>query len=203
MSKRCLLKIIIILVIILGNFTDLYSQKFCQIKDGYAYFEKNPKTNGIDFKVRIPQKWKVEDGSRPHIVAKIEKDDLSTFMIIISNGSTFISRNTAKQIYADGCIEQSIYEEFSSRYAYVNLIDAYDVYINSYPTRKSVFRCVKDIPFGSKTIQLECVDTVWTIFCEDNVIQFMAACPKKDYDEISFIFNDIAHSIVFFDYYDQ
>lgn len=196
--KRVVILLLALHTVFCGN-----AQDFCIIEDGYAYFHNHPKTNGIDFKVRIPKNWKIEEGNRPHIVAKITNDDLSTFLIIINKSSTFISRNMAKQIYTEGGIEQYLFEEYRTRFYYTELLDTTDVYIDSYPTRQSVFYNIKDVLYGSKTIKLECIDTVWTMFYEDSLIQFMTTCPKADYEKISFVFNEIAHSIVIFDHYDQ
>ena len=157
--KKVVILLLALHAVFCGN-----AQDFCVIEDGYAYFHNHPKTNGIDFKVRIPQKWKIEEGNRPHIVAKITNDDLSTFLIIINKSSTFISRNMAKQIYTEGGIEQSTFEEYRTRYYYTELLDTTDVYIDSYPTRQSVFYNIKDVLYGSQTIKLECIDTVWTMF---------------------------------------
>ena len=75
--KRVVILLLALHTVFCGN-----AQDFCIIEDGYAYFHNHPKTNGIDFKVRIPKNWKIEEGNRPHIVAKITNDDLSTFLII-------------------------------------------------------------------------------------------------------------------------
>lgn len=198
-----IVKKVVILLLALHTVFCGNAQDFCVIEDGYAYFHNHPKTNGIDFKVRIPQNWKIEEGNRPHIVAKITNDDLSTFLIIITDRSTFVSRNMAKEIYEEGCVEQWTIDEYRSRGTFVELIAANNVYIDSYPTRMSVFYTINDVTYGSRTVKFESIETIWTMFYEDNLIQFMTMCPKTDYEKISFVFNAIAHSFVIFDHYDQ
>ena len=125
------------------------AQNFCSIENGYAYFIDNKKAKGVNFKIRIPDGWNINEGNRPNVVARIE-NDFRVFMIMVKENYTFISRNQAKEIYAT--------EEFDESYLFdrdtdskiisseIGRIDSYPVKSQRLLTNNTYLNCKHQEP---------------------------------------------------------
>ena len=78
------LLIIILLLVLDTNSGVIYSQKYFTVEDGYAYFINHPKSKGVNFKIRIPEGWVVEEANREPVVGKLVFDN-NVFMILVED----------------------------------------------------------------------------------------------------------------------
>lgn len=189
--------------LIVCSITSSYAQSFCKIEKDYAVFCNYEKAQGVHFKIRIPRGWTIKEGNRPHIVAKLTPDNsLSSVVVFIDKGETFISRNQAIEIYDSGELERVLLEEFTFRQTPIEIVSAENVFIDSYPTRFIISTYTQRLP--GQLDSLDVLNLQWTIFYEDYVISLNAYIIDelgKDflqeyYDSIS-----IPYSLVLFDHY--
>ena len=88
--------VLIAFIILLGHIEKVHSQDFYLTKDGYAYFENNPKTLGVDFGIGIPEEWTIQDSELPGVIAEMYHNQDIKLIISIEAGETFISRKQAR-----------------------------------------------------------------------------------------------------------
>lgn len=191
--------LLIVLMILLGHNKDVYSQDFHQVKDGYAYFENNPRTLDVDFAIGVPEDWTIQDSELPGIIAEMSYNQEIELIIGIEAGGTFVSRKQARVAVDSGEIERKIIEEHEKQGFDTTLIDAKSEIIDSYPTRKLTFSMLRDDFIEDSVVKRPYIGELWFIFYEDVQISIMTFCPKQQYKKYSFIFYNLVKSFFFLD----
>lgn len=202
-------------LILIFLLTNIYcnAQDFCRVENGYAYFVDNKKAKGVDFKIRIPEHWTIKEGSRPNVVAIMQTEYMS-FMIMIKEYYTFLSRNQSKEVYKSGFFENALVEELWERGFTVQDLKKEECTIDSYPAEKITYTCLCSLP--NLESQTTIVHVEYFLFYEDYVIKMGGwvygkealeyICPEnvrceQIIESALANFNSIAHSLVFFDHY--
>lgn len=197
MGKICRIWVLIVLSVVLGKVTCVYSQAPCKIKDGYAYFEKNPKTLGVDFFIGIPDEWVIQKSELPNIVAEMCYGNDVQVIIGVEAGDTFVSRSQARIMVNSGEIERIFAKEHEMQGFGTVITNATSEIVDSYPGRRIIMSLQRDDFVDGRVVKNPYVGEIWTIFYEDVQISIMAFCSKQNYKKYSYIFYNIVKSMVF------
>ncbi len=189
--------VLIASIILLGHVEKVHSQDFYLTKDGYAYFENNPKTLGVDFGIGIPEEWTIQDSELPGVIAEMYYNQDVKLIISIEAGETFISRKQARAAIDSGEIERKITEEQEIQGFGTTLIDATSEIVDSYPARKLTFSMLRDDFIGDSVVKNPYIGELWFIFYEDVQICIMTFCPKHQYEKNSIFFRNLVKSFFF------
>ena len=106
-------KLLFLALFILASYITVCGQDSYYMDKDYAVFQRHPKAKGLDFKIKVPSGWILEEGTRPNVVCKLTQGT-SSFIIIIRQNVTFFSRNQGKKFMdSEGFAER--YLESSGR----------------------------------------------------------------------------------------
>lgn len=188
------LLIIILLLVLDTNSGIIYSQKYFTVEDGYAYFINHPKSKGVNFKIRIPEGWEVQEANREPVVGKLVLDN-NVFMILVEDLPTFISREESKEVYLSDQYENMILNEYSSRGHNPKILSSSINYLDGYPAEliKASFSMYH--PWEDKTRSY--IMRSWIIIYEDLVVMLQCMSPTKNEEYINIQSCNMVYSFVF------
>ena len=167
--------------------------------NNYAVFRGHPKAKGLDFKLLVPQGWKVEEGNRPNIVCKLTSGH-NYFMVIVRNNATFVSRNMAKAICESGELDDGAIEDLDDRFVEPKIISASNTVIDTYPSR--LVEMQYKIKYSWTDRLFDFRSYMWYVMYEDLMICILASGPQQDFARTSLRFHQIVQSLVFFEHYE-
>lgn len=177
-----------------------WGQESYNMDNNYAVFRGHPKAKGLDFKLMVPQGWKVEEGNRPNIVCKLTCGH-NYFMVIVRDNITFISRNMAKEICESGELDSGAIEEVNDRCVDSKILAASNTEVDTYPARLVETQFKIKYSWTDKLFDFK--SYMWYVMYEDLMICILASGPEQEFARTSLRFHQIVQSLVFFDHYER
>ena len=128
----------------------------------YTSIKGHPKSKGIDFKIRPPKDWLVQEGNGPNVVRKFTYKNYG-FTIVTKHMPTFMSRSKAKATLSDDSFIGELTGELcpSIKRKSEDLVT-----IASYPAVRASFLCPQEL----NGIKIDMFMVSWLIFLEDKVV---------------------------------
>lgn len=174
-----------------GQSTNELSTKCINTKD-------YPKSKDVSMRICPPENWEVLESNSPNIVIKFNYGT-NSYMVLIKDFVTFISKENAKEIFNDKEFKESIIEDIYKEYGDVKLINSKIVTIGFYPALEMTLK--GKIERVGITYDFFLIN--WVIFYEDRYITLMSfSGTQKDFDIFSPLYRMITNSISFPEYYE-
>lgn len=152
----------------------------------YVDLTNHPKSNGLEFKIKKPLGWELEEGDGPHIVKKFVDDD-KMFLVYVNEIGQFFSKKEIQELFEseiDSFLE-SIEQSFDFK------IISHDVYsIENHPFLY-VNGIIKQERMG---IEISGKTHLWYTFIEDQFVYFMGSNYSQEVDN-SYEFYSIMNSL--------
>ncbi len=159
----------------------------------YIELTNHPKSNGLEFKIRPPFGWKVEEGDRPHIVKKFTKAG-SSFVIYINEIGEFRSKKQVEQLLKSSSADPII-DELLSFFLEFKLIDHELVTIDNHP-----FLFIYGTGMFEKLGYKHNVNvSYWVSYIEDQNVYFMGMSDSNE--DLLNDFKSITNSIILLNQY--
>ena len=155
----------------------------------YISIKNLPKSKSINFKIKPPKDWLVEEGNGPNTVTKFTYKG-NTFSVMTKEGPTFFSRSEAREQLSD--LDGSYFDDIvqdSCGGLSGRMVSNSTVTIGSYPTVEVVYVCPKEIV----GVKLELFTVSWTIFFEDKLVSLMGmASNEVEFQELKKLYSLVA-----------
>jgi hypothetical protein len=152
----------------------------------YISIKNHPKSKDINFKIKPPKDWLVEEGNGPNVVKKFTHKN-KTFSILTKDGPTFATRSFYKELYSDDSTVRD-FAEGTLPCTPGKLIDFDLVTVGLHPAVKVEFACDKEM----MGIQVTYFAIAWNIFYEDKMVMLMG----MGFNEVEFVELKKLYSIV-------
>lgn len=191
-------KLILLSIFILVPYITVWCQDSFYMDNGFAVFKGHPKAKGLDFKVKVPNGWLLEEGTRPNVVCKLMRGQ-SSFMIIIRHNITFLSRNQGRE-FLDSEEFTEGYLESSERLIEQKIVSVSNTIVDTYPAKLFEMQYKMHIPMVNQMYDFQ--SYFWAVCYEDLLISIQATALKKDFQNLSYRFHDILQNIVFLEHYE-
>lgn len=177
--------------------TETNSGSFINIKGHH-------KSRGVDLKFKVPLNWIIEEGDRPHVVKKVmyETNGLSnTFLITITDNFMFVSRNEARELFANSETRDKLVIEFSNElFSNPKIHNHRLVSIDKYPVLEFTISGQKERAGINMSLKIRC----WYIFYEDKIIVFQAASyDNGNFEKMEPYYTKIINSVIFPEQYER
>ena len=166
----------------------------------YVSVQGHPKAKGVNFKIKPPLGWDVEEGNRPNVVKKFTAGDFA-YVIMIKDNITFLSRREVREVLADESTVQEILSGLLSTPALVDgvIMSHKVVTVDTYPALSVRIRGTGSSVGRSFTL----MSNFWMIFYEDKVVSLMASSPSSSWsNRLDLLFTTVTASVVFPEQYD-
>jgi hypothetical protein len=163
----------------------------------YISIANHPKSKSVNLKIKVPDGWVVEEGDRPNIVKKFIKGR-NTYLILIKDNLTFISRNQAREILQDSSyINNYINELIFSKKKYT-LVSKSIVSVDNYPAIQFEAKCYSE----RVGIDFELIMKGWIVFYEDKLVFLQSISQSElEFKKYATLFQLISNSVIFPDQY--
>jgi hypothetical protein len=191
-------KLLFLALFILASYITVCGQDSYYMDKDYAVFQRHPKAKGLDFKIKVPSGWILEEGTRPNVVCKLTQGN-SSFMIIVRHNLTFLSRKQAK-VFLDSEELAEGYLESSERMVDQKIVSVSNTIVDTYPAKLFEMQYKMHIPMVNKMYDFH--SYFWTVCYEDLLILIQATALQKDFQSLSFRFHDILQNIVLLEHYE-
>jgi hypothetical protein len=192
-------RLILLSVFILSPYIAVWGQNSYYMDNGYAIFREHPKAKGLDFKIKVPNGWILEEGTRPNVVCKLTQGT-SSFIIIIRQNVTFFSRNQGKKFMdSEGFAER--YLESSGRMVDPKIVSVTNTIVDTYPAKAFEIQYKMHVPVINQMYDFQ--SYLWAVCYEDLLISMHATALQKDFQSLSVRFYDILQNIVFLEHYEK
>lgn len=191
-------KLLFLALFILASYITVCGQDSYYMDKDYAVFQRHPKAKGLDFKIKVPSGWILEEGTRPNVVCKLTQGN-SSFMILVHNNLTFLSRKQGREFLDTGALDEG-YLEGSIRMINPQIISSSNTVVDTYPARLVEMRYKMQIPLANQLYDYHTY--YWGICYEDLIISIQASALHNDFHRLSYKFHQILQSIVFLEHYE-
>jgi hypothetical protein len=165
----------------------------------------HPKSLGVDMQLKVPENWKVEEGDRPHVVKRISYSTNSymynAFTITITENIMFVSRNEARELFADSktvseMVEGLIVELFNNPKIHNHKV----ITIDKYPALEFTVSGKKERAGINMSLKFRC----WYVFYEDKIVVFQAGSfDNGEFERLEPFYLKIINSVIFPEQYER
>lgn len=151
----------------------------------YVDLTDHPKSNGLEFKIKKPLGWELEEGDGPHIVKKFVKGN-KMFLVYVNETGQFLSKKEVQDLFntETELLLDSIKKGFN-----INIV-SYDIYsVENHP-----FLYISGIVSGERMGKKITGNTyLWYTFIEDQFVYFMGSnySQEDNSSEFSLIMNSL------------
>lgn len=161
----------------------------------YVSIQKDPKSKGVNLKLKVPIGWEVKEGDRDLIIKEFTYQDYKYNFGIMDN-DTFFSRRQTKEVLSDNKNLNEYTEKMISFLKTPKIISSRLVSIENYPTIEIlVMGKMERMGFISEIIMKS-----WSIFYEDKII-FLAGFGNNldGFNSLEPLYNSITNSLIISD----
>jgi len=163
----------------------------------YISIEGHPKSKGVNLKLKVPIGWDVVEANRPNVVKKFVYDT-NTYLIMIKESAGFMSRNEAKELFADESYVLELVEGTVSFLQNPKVLSHKIITLDNYPTLEITAKGKKE----TSGVELDMVMKYWFIPYEDMfVILQSGGLDDKSFKDLESLYNLISNSVIFSDQY--
>ena len=140
----------------------------------YIELTNHPKSNGLEFKVKVPLGWVVEEGDGPHIVKKFSNAG-KIYLIYVKELGQFFSKKEVRELFSSESDVQELVQAMSDNEE-LNLNKGKVVTIENHPFIYT-YGTYKKERMG---VEFEGNVHYWFSFIEDQYVYFMGTCYSDD-----------------------
>lgn len=159
----------------------------------YLSIKDHPKSKGVNLKLKVPKDWEINEGDRPNIVKKFEKDG-NTYLILIKENMTFFSRKEIKEIFQDNNSLLEFVQESSSIMNEPKILEQSLVTIDTYPTIQFKVKGTME----RSGLRLPTIMRCWGIFYEDKIIFLQSfGFTNAEFTALEQLYFLITNSVIF------
>lgn len=142
----------------------------------YIELTNHPKSNGLEFKLKVPLGWDAEEGNGPHIVKKFSADG-KIYLIYVKETGQFLSKKDVRDLFSNETEAQEFVNEFFNNEE-LKLNNSKFVTIENHPFVYSHGTLRKE----RMGVEIEGKVHLWFSFIEDQYIYFMGTSySNEDY----------------------
>ena len=164
----------------------------------YLSLNNHPKAKGVNLKLQIPDGWEIAEGNRPNVVKKFTYENI-TYMILIKELETFISRKETVALLESDDFIQKYTSEFKNMYNEIYYLKYNKTSIDRYPALE--IRLSGKVIRGKYELMINMKN--WIIFYEDRIIYLQgSAINYDDFNSIELVFDCITNSVIFPEQYE-
>jgi hypothetical protein len=159
----------------------------------FISIDGHPKAKGVNLKIKPPGYWEIKEGDRPNIVKKFLHQN-NSYMIIIKDNYTFLSRNEAKQLLDDKVVINEFLTEATSFLKNPEILNQGIVSVDKYPALVFTFKGWME----RSGINMELISKNWIIFYEDKVVFLQGTgLANAEFKKMESVYNLITNSVIF------
>lgn len=159
----------------------------------YISIKDHQKAKDVNLKLKVPIGWEIKEADRPNIVKKFVKDN-NSYMILIKDYMTFLSRKEAKEILSDQEFTNELINESSSFLKNPEIINQNIITVDSYPTLEFTVKGEAErlgYKFGM-------VMKFWFVFYEDKMVALQGGgLDNAEFKVLENLYTSITNSVVF------
>lgn len=159
----------------------------------YISIKDHQKAKDVNLKLKVPIGWEIKEADRPNIVKKFVKDN-NSYMILIKDYMTFLSRKEAKEILSDQEFTNELINETSSFLKNPEIINQNIITVDSYPTLEFTVKGEAErlgYKFGM-------VMKFWFVFYEDKMVALQGGgLDNAEFKVLENLYTSITNSVVF------
>tara|TARA_B110000879_G_C11107155_1_gene485756 strand:- start:528 stop:1391 length:864 start_codon:yes stop_codon:yes gene_type:complete len=133
----------------------------------YIELTNHPKSNGLEFKLKVPLGWVVEEGDGPHIVKKFSNAG-KVYLIYVKELGQFFSKKEVRELFSSETDVQELIQAMSDNEEF-NLNDGKVVTIENHPFIYTHGTFKKE----RMGVEIEGKVHYWFSFIEDQYVYFM------------------------------
>jgi hypothetical protein len=159
----------------------------------FISIEGHPKAKGVNLKIKPPGNWEIKEGDRPNVVKKFVFQN-NSYMILVKDNYTFLSRNEAKELLDDKDVINEFLIEATSFLKNPEILNQSIVTVDKYPALTFTFTGWME----RSGINMELISKNWIIFYEDKVVFLQSGgLAGKEFKTLENLFNLITNSVIF------
>lgn len=154
---------------------------------------EHPKAKEVSFKLKYPKEWEILEGDRPNIVKKFSLDS-NSFLILIKDNFTFISRKEARDFFSDEQFSHQLLQELVSVLKNPKFLNQEIVTVDNYPAMQYTVEGEME----RSGMEFNILMKGWFLFYEDKIISFQAgALDRTEFESLESLYSLIINSVVF------
>lgn len=159
----------------------------------YINLTGHPKAKEVSLKFKYPEKWEVLEGDRPNVVKKFVFDS-NTFLILIKDNFTFLSRKETRTLLSDEEFSNQLLQEFTGILKNSRILEKKLITVDRYPALEYTVEGEME----RSGIEFKLLMKGWYIFHEDKAIIFQAAgSNKSEFQSLENLYTSIINSVIF------
>ena len=159
----------------------------------YISIKDHPKAKDVNLKLKGPIGWEILETDRPNIVKKFVNGN-NSYMILIKDNMTFLSRNEAKEMLSDKEFTDELINEAISYLKKPQILNQNIVTVDNYPTIEFTVKGEAErlgYKFGM-------VMKFWFIFYEDKMVSLQGGgLDNAEFKVLESLYTSITNSVVF------
>jgi hypothetical protein len=159
----------------------------------YISTKDHPKAKDVNLKLKVPIGWEILEADRPNIVKKFVKEN-NSYMILIKDYLTFLSRKEAKEMLLDTEFTDELINEAISFLKNPQILNQNIVTVDKYPTIEFTVKGEAErlgYKFGM-TMKF------WFIFYEDKMVSLQGGgLDNAEFKVLESLYTSITNSVIF------
>jgi hypothetical protein len=159
----------------------------------YISIKDHQKAKDVNLKLKVPIDWEILEADRPNIVKKFVNGN-NSYMILIKDYMTFLSRNEAKEMLSDREFTDELINEAISFLKKPQILNQNIVTVDKYPTIEFTVKGEAErlgYKFGM-------VMKFWFIFYEDKMVSLQGGgLDNAEFKVLESLYTSITNSVVF------
>jgi len=159
----------------------------------YISTKDHPKAKDVNLKLKVPIGWEILEADRPNIVKKFVNEN-NSYMILIKDYMTFLSRKEAKEMLSDKEFTDELINGASSFLKKPQILNQNIITVDTYPTVEFTVKGEAErvgYKFGM-TMKF------WFIFYEDKMVLLQGGgLDNAEFKVLESLYTSITNSVVF------
>jgi len=159
----------------------------------YISIKDHPKAKDVNLKLKVPIGWEILEADRPNIVKKFVNGN-NSYMILIKDYMTFISRKEAIEMLSDQEFNDELIDGASSFLKNPQILNQNVITVDTYPTLEFTVKGEAErlgYKFGM-------IMKFWFIFYEDKIITLQGGgMDNEEFKVLEYLYTSITNSVVF------
>lgn len=159
----------------------------------YISIKDHQKAKGVNLKLKVPIGWEISEADRPNIVKKFVNGN-NSYMILIKDYMTFLSRKEAKEMLSDPEFNDELINGASSFLKNPQILNQNVITVDTYPTLEFTVKG-KAERLGH---EFGMIMKFWFIFYEDKIIMLQGGgMDNAEFKVLEYLYTSITNSVVF------
>lgn len=187
-------KALLLCIFILTPYIMIWGQSSYHMENNYAVFRDHPTAKGFDFKILVPNGWKIEESARSNEVCRLSYGQ-DSFTIIVLENVTFFSREDGRKFLDTGAFEESFLGNENKGMYDSKIISVSNTFIETYPARFIELEYKIQNPTDNRFYDYH--SCIWVVCYEDLLVCAQTYSLKKNFSKVSLKFYEILRNLVF------